>query len=468
MTRLSADAVVNASGEPAYEVTDGDVLRETLGLREDGGVTDGGPAWTGDGVGVAIVDSGIRTSGDLKQAQVTHFYDFTDGGAEVPDFDDYGHGTHVAGLIGGTGQWSDNLFEGPASDARLIGLKVLDANGQGYTSDVIAAISFAIENRAALGIDIINLSLGHPIFEPAASDPLVQAVEAAVAAGIVVVASAGNNGQSATGEVGYAGITSPGNAQSAITVGSVDTANTAMRGDDTVAAYSSRGPTWYDAYAKPDIVAPGHRLVAIAAKQSTLYDDHPAVRVEVHSSGLLFGDDAHGNAADYMRLTGTSMSAGVTSGVVALVLEASRAASGGMQLTPNAVKAVLQFTAIPLVGVDPLTQGAGGLNAVGAVRLAGAIDASAPEGAWWLGPPVAPVDIIAGATVSWAERIIWGGTVYTNEPAWGLGVVWDNRIIWGGSVIWGDDLDESVVWSNRIIWGTLASSPLQVTHVLID
>jgi subtilisin family serine protease len=137
----------------------------------------------------------------------------------------------------------------------------------------------------------------------------------------------------------------------------------------------------------------------------------------------------------YLRLTGTSMSAGVTSGVVALMLEASRAA----QLAPNAVKAILQFTAIPLDGADTLSQGAGGLNALGAVRLASAIDASIPEGAWWLRSTMAPVDMIAGAPVSWAERIIWG-----------------------------DDLDESVVWSNRIIWGTLASSPLQVTHVLID
>jgi len=468
VSRLSTDAVVYASGGAAYDLTDGEVLRKTLGLRKNGGVADGGSSWTGDGVGVAVVDSGIWTSPDISKERVAHFHDFTHGGAAVPDFDDYGHGTHVAGLIGGSGKSSKDLFEGPASDARLIGLKVLDANGEGHTSHVIAAIGFAIENRAALGIDIINLSLGHPIFEPAASDPLVQAVEAAVAAGIVVVASAGNHGQSATGEVGYAGITSPGNAPSAITVGSVDTQNTEMRADDTVAPYSSRGPTWYDAYAKPDLVAPGHRLVASAAQLSTLYDRQLGLRVKISKRGAALdkgkskrgrrGGKSGRKLPKYLRLTGTSMSAGVTSGVVALMLEASRAA----QLAPNAVKAILQFTAIPLDGADTLSQGAGGLNALGAVRLASAIDASIPEGAWWLRSTMAPVDMIAGAPVSWAERIIWGGTVYTNEPAWGLGVVWDNRIIWG------DDLDESVVWSNRIIWGTLASSPLQVTHVLID
>src|SRR5262249_60607043 len=99
-----------------------------------------------------------------------------------------------------------------------IALKVLDGNGQGHTSDVITAIMFAIDNRRQLGIDIINLSLGHPILEPAESDPLVQAVEAAVQAGIVVVTAAGNFGMNPeTGMTGYAGITSPGNAPSART-----------------------------------------------------------------------------------------------------------------------------------------------------------------------------------------------------------------------------------------------------------
>ena len=114
---------------------------------------------------------------------------------------------------------------------------------------MIAAIEWAVANRAAYNIKVINLSLGHPILEPAATDPLVQAVEAAVRAGIVVVASAGNIGiNPATGLPGYAGITSPGNAPSAITVGAVRTQGTVPRGDDEVAAYSSRGATWYDGY----------------------------------------------------------------------------------------------------------------------------------------------------------------------------------------------------------------------------
>src|SRR5204863_9634132 len=174
---------------------------------------------------------------------------------------------HVSGLIAGKGTQSNGLYAGVAPKARLISLKALDAHGVGRTSTVIAAIDYAIANRAALGIDVLNLSLGHPILEPAATDPLVQAVERATEAGVVVVAAAGNYGKNpTTGVPGYGGITSPGNAPSAITVGAVNIQNTVSRGDDRIPDYSSAGPTWYDAFVKPDVVSPGHNIVAAAAK----------------------------------------------------------------------------------------------------------------------------------------------------------------------------------------------------------
>src|SRR4030095_3846671 len=101
-------------------------------------------------------------------------------------------------------------YVGVAPNARLIGLKVLNSQGRGTTDDVVRAIEFAVTNKAVLGIDVLNLSLGHPIFEPAATDPLGQAVEHATRAGIAVVVSAGNFGMSSTsGQTGYAGIASP-------------------------------------------------------------------------------------------------------------------------------------------------------------------------------------------------------------------------------------------------------------------
>src|SRR5438876_5664869 len=233
-----------------------DMLRPIVGSTETGA--------TGQGVVVAVIDSGIQERPDLH-SQIKAFYDFTVDGTAKPGkpTDPYGHGTHIAATIASTGQENALRFRGLASGAQLIGLRVLDGSGNGKTSNVINALAFATANKAALGINIINLSLGHPIYESAATDPLVQAVEAAVHAGIVVVVSAGNFGiNPSTGLPGYGGITSPGNAPSAMTVGAVNTSGTLSRSDDVVAPYSSRGPSWVDGFAKPDVVAAGHRIVA--------------------------------------------------------------------------------------------------------------------------------------------------------------------------------------------------------------
>ncbi len=180
---------------------------------------------TGAGVTVAVIDSGMFLDGGAASRLKTT-RDFTTASANPPAVsarDGYGHGTHVAGLIGS----NQTEIKGVAPGVSYVSLRVLDNYGVGATSNVINAVQWAIANKATYGIDVINLSLGHPIFEPAATDPLVQAVEAAVRAGIVVVTSAGNMGTNPlTGQVGYAGISSPGNAPSAITVGAVKTFDT--------------------------------------------------------------------------------------------------------------------------------------------------------------------------------------------------------------------------------------------------
>ena len=248
-------------------------LRETLGLPT---VADP-QAPAGASIGVAIIDSGITPNADFA-GRITAFYDFVNGaGAATAPYDDYGHGTHVAGLVGSSGILSDSAFQGVAPSVRLVGLKVLDGTGAGSTSNVIAALQFATANKDALNIQVVNMSLGHPIFAPAEDDPLVQAVQQATAAGLIVVTSAGNVGRNpTTGVVGYAGITSPCNAPSAICVGAVNTIQTEARSDDVVASYSSRGPTWYDGYAKPDLLAPGNKLPSDTSVDSYLYQTLPA------------------------------------------------------------------------------------------------------------------------------------------------------------------------------------------------
>jgi hypothetical protein len=218
-------------------------LRSTLALDAATGPT-ATTTRTGAAVTVAVIDSGLLQDGGGTDRILTT-RDFTGGSgdpSEVAPLDPYGHGTHVAGVIGG----DQTEIKGVAPGAKFVSLRVLDELGRGQTSDVIAALQWAVANRAAYGIDVLNLSLGHPIYEPAATDPLVQAVEAAVRAGIVVV-SAGNIGTSpATGLVGYGGITSPGNAPSAITVGAIDTRQTTTRDDDVTPTFrrgARRGST---------------------------------------------------------------------------------------------------------------------------------------------------------------------------------------------------------------------------------
>src|SRR5205823_6618477 len=217
-------------------------------------------------------------------------------------------------------------YSGVAPGAYLVNLRVLGDDGSGSASDVIEAIDWAIDHKADYNIGVINLSLGAPVLQPYRDDPMCEAVERAVRAGIAVVAAAGNFGRLADGTAVRGGIVSPGNTPWAITVGALDTHGTAERSDDTVASYSSRGPTRYDLVLKPDLVAPGSHIVsteAVGSLLSTNYPDH-------HVAGN--GPNA------YFQLSGTSMATGVVSGAVASLLELKP------QLPPRLAKAVLQLT----------------------------------------------------------------------------------------------------------------------------
>jgi serine protease AprX len=428
-----------------------EVLRETLGLTT--------VPFKGNGISVAVVDSGLDGTRDLLP-NIAGFWDFTRGGIATRPGDEYGHGTHIAGLIASTGVESNEQYEGVAPAATLYGFKVLDAEGRGRVSDVVTALEFIVANKQssapdAFKIDIINLSIGHPIYEPASTDPLVRAVERAVHAGIVVVTAAGNVGLDSEGDVGYSGITSPGNAPSAITVGAVDTNNTLSISDDVVAAFSSRGPTWFDGFAKPDLVAPGVGLISDAPRFSSLFMGFPQLRQSSSRGG-----------GDFSKLSGTSMAAAVTSGVASLVLQASRAANQeAAALTPNALKAVLQYTAFQLKdsegnAYDTLTQGTGEINARGAIDMALAINTDMPVGSPWLRVTPPPVTLLGGAmnpwsqALTWDDNIVWGTDALSfNSAQWDDNIVWGTALGEGDSIVWGTAAEfDNIVWGTSTVW----------------
>src|SRR5258708_26451292 len=233
--------------------------------------------WDGTGIGVAVIDSGITghsdlysTTGSGGKLRILYSQDFVGGTTHPGTYDYDGHGEHVAGIIAGSGKdssysWVDTrTFKGIAPNANLINLRVLDQNGQGNDSGVISAIQVAISVQSKYHIRVMNLSLGRQVFESYTLDPLCQAVEAAWKKGMVVVAAPGNyGGENSMGTEGYATITSPGNDPYVITVGAMKTEGSPLRSNSLIASYSSKGPTLLDHVVKPDIVAPGNRVVSL-------------------------------------------------------------------------------------------------------------------------------------------------------------------------------------------------------------
>src|SRR4029077_16479978 len=161
-------------------------------------------------------------------------------------------------------------YRGIAPGAYLLNLRVLGDDGSGTASDVIEAIDWAIEPGHEYNVSVINLSLGAPVLQPYRDDPLCEAVERAVKAGITVVAAAGNFGKTKDGRAVLGGITTPANSPYVIAVGAIDTHGTAARSDDTLASYSSKGPTRYDLIIKPDLSAPGHHIASAESGDSYL------------------------------------------------------------------------------------------------------------------------------------------------------------------------------------------------------
>jgi len=272
--------------------------------------------YTGKGITVAVVDTGIYPHPDLTEPanRIIGFKDFVN--KKTSPYDDCGHGTHVAGIIAGNGGKSNGQYKGVAPEANLVGVKDLDNTG-GRSSDVIAGIQWVVQNKATYNIKVINLSLGAPATQSYATDPLSQAAGAAWDAGLVVVAAAGNNGPAA------GTINTPGINAHIITVGAVDDRGTVDTKDDVIAGFSSRGPT-IDGLTKPDLVAPGVNITSLASETSYLpkKNSGPGGKPGKAAQAEPQEKPAQTTITNYyVTMSGTSMATPMVAGTAALILE---------------------------------------------------------------------------------------------------------------------------------------------------
>ena len=287
--------------------------------------------WTGAGVTVAVIDSGITPDVDFGYSLMNELEMMTSSSVQLMDsnltrvlaqvslnpetetlLDNYGHGTHVAGIIAGNGSKSNGFYQGVAPGANLISLKVSDDQGMAYESDTVAALQWIYDNKEAYNIRVVNMSLNSTVEDSYHNSPLNAAAEILWFNGVVVVVSSGNYGLETTFNTINA---APANDPFLITVGASHEMGTPDRADDFVALFTARGVT-LDGFSKPEVVAPGKDIVSVLANSSWWRNEYPDRFVE----------------GGYFRISGTSMSAPMVAGAAALILQSEP------NLTPDQVK----------------------------------------------------------------------------------------------------------------------------------
>ncbi len=308
--------------------------------------------FTGTGVRVALIDTGVTPGTDLagrvvpvldanasslSSATVVPCVNFS--GESTCD-DTYGHGTFMAGLIAGDGSASGGQFSGAAPGAQIVSIKIAGATGAADVTKVLAAIQWVVSFGDRYGIKVLNLSLGTNSTRDPAIDPLNRAVQRAWQAGIAVVVASGNSGRPKT--AGAWTVTKPGDDPLVLTVGATDDRETPGTSDDRVPRFASRGSA---ALAKPDVVAPGAHVVSLRAPGSTI--DRLGTKL----------DDT------YRRGSGTSMSAAIVSGAVAALRQARPT------WTPDQVKYAVRETSRKVALSDPYAIGRGLLDVAEATRV---------------------------------------------------------------------------------------------------
>ncbi len=365
----------------------------------------------GQGVTVAVLDSGIAPHNDLESAlneeRILKRVNFVS--SQSSSVDDYnGHGTHIAGTIAGNGARSTGIYPGVAPKANLLDVRVTNDWGVGTTADVVAGLEWVLNNKSTYNIRIVNLSLNSAVAQSYHTSPLDAAVENIWFNGIVVVVSAGNNGVLSNGVV-YP----PANDPFVITVGAADDRGTAAITDDLIPTFSAYGTT-SDGFAKPDLVAPGKDVISVLASDDC-------------NVSLLFSSFrvTSPSGYPYFRMSGTSMSAAVTAGAVALLLQDEP------NLTPDQVKYRLMNTANKSwTNYNAAKAGAGYLDIYAAVN--GTSTTSANTG-------------IAASQLLWSgsSPAVWG-SVNWNSVNWNS-VNW-NSVNWN-SVNWNSTNFSSDDWS---------------------
>lgn len=300
--------------------------------------------WWGQGVTVALLDTGVAASPDLAGRLLTVTDDITGSTAPCKNLsgeptcvDGYGHGTFMAGIIAGNGASSKGKYQGVAPRANLVSIKVASSDGSADVSNILAGIQWVVSYRDRYNIRVLNLSLGTDSTQPWQVDPLNYAVERAWAAGIAVVVSASNRGPAPRT------ISKPADDPWVITVGAVDDRQTVAVADDPVPDFSGRGPT-NQGIPKPDVAAPGAHLVSLRSVGSTIDRQFPTYVAGAYHQG-----------------SGTSMAAAVVSGVAALVLSAHPS------MSPDRLKYALAATARPAAMTATTAVGSGVVDALGAV-----------------------------------------------------------------------------------------------------
>jgi serine protease AprX len=360
------------------------------------------PRAAGEGIGVALVDTGVSPVPDLLD-RVAAVADLTPERAFV---DTYGHGTFMAGLIAGDGTASGGRYLGIAPRAHLVSVKVAVSDGSTTLGTVLRGLQLVDRSAERFGVRVVLLALSSPSELPPERDPLTRALRVLWSHGIFVVVPAGNLGP------GAGTVTLPGTDPVLFTAGAVDDRGTPDPSDDAVPDWTGRGPTASGA-AKPDVGAPGVHLVSLRAPGSTVDRENPSARV----------------AGAYFRGSGTSMAAAVAAGAAALVLSEDR------HLRPDELKARLIHGATSL-DASPMAVGSGVVNALAAADGSGEDDHAVPRERGGRG----------GRGLGFWDGRIWDGRIWD-------GRVWDGRIwdarVWDGRV-WDGRVWDGRVWDGRI------------------